>query len=142
MVESSLKTELSIQEFLKKYSGTHKLSELHQRFGSETRSALSNLEDKKKIRYHIDQDTRFSGWVIEEDQVPEGYIPSLQKGTLPNKIAKFLEDGPKTQIQILNQFTNIHSVSTIKGRLSEMSHAGQLFRSGKVYKLTPQDDDL
>ena len=141
MVESSMATQESLLQFLKKYSGTHKLSELHQRYGPETRSALSNLEENKQIRYHIDTDSRFSGWVIAEDQLPEGYVPSLEGSTLPAKISKFLQNGPKTKQEIIKEFESLYSEPTIRGRLSEMSRADQLFRSGDIYKLESQVDE-
>lgn len=130
--------ETKVLNFLTKYSGTHKLSEIRRYCGAGTKEALSSLEDQKLIEYYLDQDSRFTGWQPTEKAI-RAYVPTLQEGTLPYKIDKFLsENGACTTQEINEELTPEYAVRTIAGRLSEMSHAGQIFRSGNIYKSNPQ----
>ena len=140
MMATTEATEILVLNFLERYSGTHKVSEISRMCGAGTRDALSVLEDQKKIRYHVDSDPRFSGWIL--DKLPEGYVPSLQSSTLPGKIAKFLTDYPRNAAQIIKEFGDDYSESTIRGRLSEMSRAGQVVKCKTDYRLVTKEDPL
>lgn len=129
--------EVKVLNFLTKYSGTHKISEIKRICGAGTDEALKSLEQCNLIEYYLDQDSRFTGWKPTEKAV-RAYIPSLQEGTLPYKIDKFLiENGACTTQEIMAEFVPEYAARTIAGRLSEMSHAGQIFKSANIYKSNP-----
>jgi hypothetical protein len=128
-------TEASIVKFLKRFSGTHKLSELQRMFGPTTRDALDSLLQQKKIEFFVDEDdSRFTGYRIETIRASEGTAPQIEKGSLPSRILEFLANGPKTKQQIIDKFKSEKPIASIRGRLSEMNKSGQVIKNGAFYK--------